>query len=184
MFNKINKLLINKMDKCLNSFKLNIKKFNLNSLDLNIIGNIFIDYFGKKVLLNKLSNIFMERNFFKISLFDKNIKNIVKKSILNLNLDVSIFEKNNDILIRIPILTEEKRYKFVKLLKNETELVKICIRNIRHEFKKKIRILFINKEISKDENKIFNKKIQNITNLYIKNIEFLFLNKKKYLIGN
>ncbi len=183
MFNKLNELLINKMDKCLNSFKLNIKKFNLSSLDLNIIGNIFINYFGKKILLNKLSNISMEKNFFKISLFDKNIKNIVKKSILNLNLDVSIFEKNNDILVRIPILTEEKRYKIIKLLKNETELSKIFIRNIRHEFKKKIRILFVEKKISKDENKIFNKKLQNITNLYIKKIESLFLNKKENLIG-
>ncbi len=179
----INKLNIKKkMESCLNNFKKNINKFNINFLDSSIISNLLINYYNKKIFLYKLSKISIEKkNCFRICLFDKTIKNIVKKSILSLNLNLNINEDKDDILIFIPPLTEEKRYYFIKLLKKEFELSKISIRNVRKYFKNKIKLLIKNINISKDEENKLNFLLQKITNLYINNLNILFLKKKDFL---
>ncbi len=170
-----------KMELCLINFKKKINKFNINFLDTNIISNLLIDYYNKKVFLYKLSNISIERkNCFRIGLFDKSIKNIVKKSILSLKLDLNINEDNDDILIYIPPLTEEKRFYLIKLLKKEFELSKISIRNVRKYFKIKFKSFIKN---NKDEINEFNFLLQEITNLYIEKLVTLFKNKKKNILN-
>ncbi len=170
-----------KMKLCLINFKKNISKFNINFLDTNIISNLLINYYNKKVFLYKLSNIFIEKkNCFRICLFDKSIKNIVKRSILSLNLDLNINEDDNDILIYIPPLTEEKRFYYIKLLKKEFELSKISIRNVRKYFKIKFKSLIKN---NKDKINEFNSLLQEITNLYIKKLNILFKNKKSDMLN-
>ncbi len=181
----INELDIKKkMEICLINFKKNINKFNINFLDVNVISNLLINYYGKKIFLNKLSKISIEKRCcFRICLFDKNIKNIVKKSILSLNLNLNLNENKNDILIFIPPLTEEKRFFFIKLLKKEFELSKISIRNIRKYFNNKIKLLIKNITYSKDEKNKFCFLLQKNTNLYINKLDILFNNKKKNILN-
>ncbi len=180
--NNISKINIdNKMNEILDIYKNNINNLNLNFLDKNIISKILIDCYGKKFFLYKLSRIFLENNYtIRISLFDKNIKKIVKKSIYMYNLDLNINEDNDDIIIYIPPITEEKKINIIKLLKKETELYKIMIRNVRKKFKNKIKLC----NISKDEKNIFNKILQKLTDLYINKINILYLDKEKKIINN
>lgn len=173
-----------KMEFCLINFKKNINKFNINFLDISIISNLLIDYYNKKIFLYKLSNISIEKkSCFRIFLFDKNIKNIVKKSILSLNLDLNINEDRNDILIYIPPLTEEKRFYFIKLLKKEFELSKICIRNVRKYFKVKFKFSIKNFNYNKDEINKFNILLQKLTDLYISKLDILFYKKKNNILN-
>ncbi len=173
-----------KMKLCLINFEKNINKFNIHFLDTNIISNLLIDYYNKKIFLYKLSNIFIEKNnCCRISLFDKNIKNIVKKTILSLNLDLNINEDKDDILIYIPPLTEEKRFYFVKLLKKEFELSKISIRNIRKYFKIKYKSLIRNFNYNKDKINKFNILLQKLTDLYISKLDILFYKKKNNILN-
>ncbi len=174
-----------KMDKCIISFNKKISKFRINNLNFDYIYNLHIDYYGKKTNLSKLINIsIINNNSLKILCFDKNIKNKIRRviDVSNLNLTTNI--SNNDIIINLPIITQDYRNKIINLLKNELEFFKISLRNIRKVFKNKIKILFINKVISKDENILFNNNLQLITNKYIKKLNFFFLNKKKDILIN
>ncbi len=177
--------LSNKMDNIVISFKKKINKFRTNRIDIGIISNLKINYYGKNCLLSNISRILVENNStLRISLFDKN-KNIIKsveRKILSENIDLYPIIENNDLLIRVPPLTEEKKIKIIKLLKSELELGKIYIRNIRKIFKSKIKKNLKNKKLSIEEEKYFFKKLQKITDFNIKIINNIFLNKKKEII--
>ncbi len=183
--NNINKTsIINKMDKVLMNYKNNINNYNFNILDKNIISNIKINYYGKLIYLYKLSNILLEnKSIIRVVLFDRNIKNLVKKSIISYGLDLNISDDKNDILICIPPLTQDKKNNFIKLLKKETELFKVYIRNIRKKIKNKIKLLVKSINYSKDEEKNINIILQNLTDLYINNIDKLFIEKKNQLLN-
>ncbi len=173
-----------KMLECIVSCQNNINKYNVNSLNISLISNLSINYYGNKVFLHKLSRITVENfNSIRISLFDKKIKNDVKKCIFLLKLDLNVMEDKNDLIIYLPSLTQERKKKNLKLLKGEIELFKICIRNVRRDFKKKSRLMLKNKIISENENLNINIKLQKITCIYIEKLNDIFLSKKKELIS-
>ncbi len=182
-FNGFNKLNIeDKFKECLFNYINKISKFNINFLDTKIISDLLINYYGESIPLSKLSKICIDNTIIKISLFDKNIKNIVKKKIFLLNLNLNINDDKDDILIYIPPLTQEKRFFFVKLLNKEKELAKISIRNIRMNFKNKIKLIY-KKEFSIDEEKNILNKLQKYTDFYINKINLIFIEKKKKILG-
>ncbi len=184
MLDKINKNIIeSKMTSCIKSFKKNIIKYNIDNLNINIIGDLLINYYGKKICLSKISRIVIENNYmFRISLFDLSIKNIVKKIIYNTGLDYNIIDDKNDILIYVSIITEDKKNKIIKLLKDNVELTKICIRNIRRYFNNKIKLLLKKKIISEDEKNKLILDLQKITNFYIDKINIIFIKKKEKIL--
>ncbi len=177
---KFNELDIKKeMCKCVNSFKKNITKYSGN-INIKVISRLLVDYYGSKFFLCKLSRIVMENfNSVRISLFDYKIKDSVKKSIYLSKLDLNITDSGKDIVLSLPLLTEERKKKILKLLKNEMELAKILIRNIRRKFKNKLKIFIKNNYFSKDEENNINIKLQKNTNFYIKEIKDIFLKQKK-----
>ncbi len=170
------------MNKCVCSFKEKISKYNLNFNNINIISNLYIDYYGYKTKLYKLSNICFENNCFKISLFDKKIKNKVRNIIETSNLNLTTNICDNNIIVNLPPITEQYRIKILNLLKKDLEFFKISIRNKRKFFKNNIKILLKNKIFSKDESLLLNNKLQFMTNKYIKILSMLFLNKKKNIL--
>ncbi len=174
-----------KMDECVSSFKKKISNYNVNKININIFSDLIINYFGENINLGKLSNIvIINNNLIKISLFDKNIKNNVRKVIETSNLNVSTNIDNNNILINLPPITENYRKNIFNKLKYDFEKYKVNIRNIRKFFNIKNKNLWLNKYINEDQFKLFNKKIQIFTNNYINLINIIFNNKKKIILNN
>ncbi len=170
------------MNKCIISFKKKISKYNLNYNNINIISNLFVDYHGYKTKLSKLSSILLKNNSFKISLFDKNIKNQVRKVIETSGLNFTTNVSKNDIIVNLPIITEQHKMKILDLLKKDLQFFKISIRNKRKFFKNNIKILLNNKVFNKDQSLLLNNKLQFITNKYIKILDDLFINKKNNIL--
>ncbi len=169
------------MCKCINILKTNVSRYT-GGINIKFISHLLIDYHGNKIFLYKLSRIVLDNyNSLRISLFDFSIKNNVKRSIYLSKLDLNIVEIGNDLIITLPVLTEEKKKKILKLLKNEIELSKILIRNIRRKYKNKLKIFLKNKYINEDEKKNINVKLQKDTDFYIKEIDDIFLDQKKKL---
>ncbi len=182
---KFNEFDIKKeMSDCVCVFKKNINRY-IGNINTEIISRLLVDYYGNKVFLYKLSRITIENfNSLRISLFDASIKNNVKKSIFLSKLDLNITDSGKDLIVYLPLLTEERKKKILKLLKNDMELAKILIRNIRRKFKNKFKLFVKNGSFSKDEEKNINIKLQKNTDFYIKEIKNIFLNRKKQLFLN
>ncbi|XRX42435.1 MAG: ribosome recycling factor [Buchnera aphidicola (Eriosoma harunire)] len=172
-----------KMNQCVESFKKNISKIRTGRAFHEILDSVFIDYFGVKQMLKNISSIsILDSKTLKIDLFDKSISSIVQKSILNADLGVSVSMLGDIIHVIFPVLTEERRKKFIKLVRIDSENFKIAIRNIRRVSNEQIKKLLKNNIISKDIEYRTQLEIQSLTDECIKIIDRITYDKEEQLM--
>ena len=82
------------------------------------------------------------------------------------------------IFLPVPLMTEDRRKKLVKTLKEEEEFAKISVRNIRHDALKKVKTQKDDSEISEDEQKKLEKDIQEKVDEANKKISEMTKNKE------
>ncbi|WP_343184184.1 ribosome-recycling factor [Buchnera aphidicola (Ceratovacuna keduensis)] len=164
---------------CINSFKKKIDSIRAGLASASLVENILIEYYGKKIFLNKISRIIVHNNrTLKISLFDKFLNNNVVKSILKSNIGLSTYIKNDNIFVSVPFLTKEKRIKLIKFVYKEGENAKINIRIVRRDINTKFNNMYLDKQIDKDSKYRIEKIIQNLTNDFVKKIDNILTYKK------
>ncbi|CAL4321599.1 Ribosome-recycling factor [Buchnera aphidicola (Protaphis terricola)] len=183
MINKIYVKSNQKMEICLKSFKNQLNNIRTGRASPELLNDIYIEYFGSQVSLPKISNIVVENyHTLKINVFDSYSTPLINKAILNSNLNLNPIIHGKDIIVPIPGLTEERRKHLIKIIKNNAENTRVCIRNIRRNANEEIKLHVKNKIIGEDQERIAQNKIQNITNEYIKKIEKILLIKEKELM--
>ncbi len=171
MYNKNFENLKNKINKLIESFKNKIKKINLENnyeFILNKI-EIFENENNLKKNIFYLSEITKDnKNNIIIKPFKKeNIKEIVdelKKIKKNINLTTS----KDYIKINNEIITIEKKNDLIKIIKNEKELLKILIRNLRKKENEKYKKELKEKKIIQ---KIIDDNIKKIEDICLENIK-------------
>ncbi|WAI11994.1 MAG: ribosome recycling factor [Buchnera aphidicola (Macrosiphum albifrons)] len=179
MINQINTNTQEQMEKCIQTFQKNINNIKTGRASPTLLHNIYIEYFGSRTSLRQVSNIIVEDSHtLKINVFDNSITSLISKAILNSNLDLNPIMQGKDIIIPIPPLTEERRKKLIKIIRNDAESSRIKIRNIRRDSNDKIKRLVKNKIISEDNEHISQTKIQTMTDEYIRKIDSI-LSKKE-----
>ncbi len=186
MLNEISQSNIKKkMNEVLIYLENEIKKLNITGINYDLISNLLINYYGNLTKLKYLSKISIENKFsLRISLFDKKIKNIVEKTILLSKLDLNLSNDIKDIIITVPVITQERKKDILKIIKKKIELAKVSIRNKRKLIKNKIVFFLKEKIINKEQEKSNIKKLQEIVNFYIKEINFIYIKQKKKMLNN
>ncbi|MCV2528518.1 MAG: ribosome-recycling factor [Candidatus Lightella neohaematopini] len=187
----MNKKFLLEVEKLMNdSVKLfinKINKINIYCISPDLIKNIKVKHYNKVMLLHTISSIIIDNNnTIFIDVFNKKLLSSVKKSIRDSKLELNQSFINNKICISNPILTNERRHNILKLINNETEIARISIRNIRHNYLNKIKSSYKkNKFFNKDEFKLVSNKIQEITNFWINKINNHYSTiEKEILIKN
>jgi len=184
MINQIHAKTREQMESCIQMFHENINNIKTGRASPTLLHNIYIEYFGSKTSLRQVSNIIVEDSHtLKINVFDGSITSLIRKSILNSNLDLNPILQGKDILIPIPVLTEERRKKLIKVIRSDAENSRIRIRNIRRDSNERIKNLFKNKTISEDSEHTAQSKIQVMTDEYIKKIDSILLKKETELMN-
>ncbi|CAL4321024.1 ribosome recycling factor [Buchnera aphidicola] len=184
MVENIQKYVNKKMEECIVKFKKKINTIRTGRVSTDILNGIFIEYYGKKIELKKIANITIENSqTLKVTPFENSIQKLIEKKIISSNLGLNPISKGNTILIKIPFLTEERRKELVKIVKNDTEKVRINIRNIRRDAKEKIKKLLIDKVITKDKDYTFQSNLQIKTNFFIKKIDNILKKKELELMN-
>ncbi|QCI19804.1 MAG: ribosome recycling factor [Buchnera aphidicola (Brevicoryne brassicae)] len=179
MINKININSDERMKACIQIFQNNVNNIRIGRASPLLLNNIYIEYFGVKTALRQVANIIVEDSHsLRINVFDSSVTPLIKKSILNANLDLNPILNGKDIIIKVPALTEERRKNLIKVIRNDAENSRICVRNIRRDSNDKIKKLIKEKIISKDEERLAQIKIQTMTNEYVKEIESILLKKE------
>lgn len=86
------------------------------------------------------------------------------------------------ILIKVPLLTEERRRDLVKYAKKLAEDGKIAIRNIRQDYLKKIKAAETTKTISEDISKWYEKDLQKAIDDEVDTIEKMLKHKEEEIM--
>tara|TARA_Y100000768_G_C23695942_1_gene549107 strand:+ start:119 stop:676 length:558 start_codon:yes stop_codon:yes gene_type:complete len=142
----------------------------------NMLTNVFVDYYGTSTPISQTANINTpDGRTLIIQPWDKSMLPEIEKGIEVANLGFNPMNNGENIIINVPVLTEERRRELVKQAKNEIEEAKIAIRNARKEANNEIKK---SNEFSEDLKKNSELDIQEITDGSIKKVDIIFNEKQ------
>jgi ribosome recycling factor len=160
-----------------------LKNIRSGRVSPDILKTIIVDSYGSKMPLTQLANINnLDNMTLSVSIWDNSLVKGVEKSILESNLGVTPQTDGNNLLLKFPELTSERRKDLVKIINEISEKFKISIRNIRRKFMDIVKNEEKEKSISLDESKKFNDDIQKLTDDFISQIDKNSSNKESEII--
>ena len=138
----------------------------------DILKTITIDSYGSKMPLTQLANINnLDNMTLSVTIWDNSLVKIIEKSILESNLGVTPNADGNNLLLKFPEITSERRKELVKIINEISEKFKISIRNLRRKFIDIVKNLEKDKSISLDETKKLLDDIQKLTDRFTSKID-------------
>jgi len=166
------------MDKVIESTKQEFSKIQTGRAKASLLDGIKAEYYGALTPINQMAKISApEPRQLLVAPFDKTVIGDIEKAILKSDLGLNPNNDGDLIRINIPQLTEERRKKLVKVVKQKAEDGKISIRNIRRQANSDLEELEKEGEISEDNYRRGLDNIQEITDEYIAKIDSLLENK-------
>ena len=171
------------MNSSISVFSNELKNIRTGRVSPDILKSIVIECYGSKTPLNQLSNVNnLDNMTLNVSIWDTSLVKSVEKTILDSNLGVTPQTDGNNIILKFPELTAERRKELVKIISEISEKFKISVRGIRRKFLDEIKNLEKSKSISIDESKRYQENIQKITDNSISEIENLSTLKESEIL--
>jgi ribosome recycling factor len=99
----------------------------------------------------------------------------IERAIINANLGFNPQNDGQQVIINIPMLTEERRRQLVKQVGQECEHGKVSVRSVRKEINEMIKKV---KGVSEDDQKNAEDQVQKLTDDYILKIDALMKKKE------
>jgi ribosome recycling factor len=141
-----------------------------------MLDGIQVSYYGAMSPLNQVSSITSQdaRTLF-IKPWEKGMIPEIEKAIMVANLGLTPQNDGQQVIINIPMLTEERRKQLVKQSSHECEQGKVSIRSIRKETNEQLKKI---KGVSEDDVKNAEETVQKLTDESIHKIDALLKKKE------
>ena len=150
---------------------------------VSMLDLIRAEVYGQKMPLNQLATISTpEPQMITVQVWDTNNVKFIEKAIRESDLNVNPSTEGQLIRVPVPKLSEERRKELIKIVKGQSEKIKIAIRNIRRDGMDMLKIEQKEKNISEDQNKKLSEELQKITDKFIKDIDFKIAEKEKEIL--
>jgi len=157
------------MTKSLNHVASELTKIRAGKANPSMLDGILVSYYGATTPLNQVSSLTTPdaRTIF-IKPWEKGMINEIEKAIRDANLGLNPQNDGQQVIINVPMLTEERRKQLVKQVGQECEHGKVSIRTIRKETNKQIKKI---KGASEDDVKNAEESVQEMTNDFIARVD-------------
>ena len=164
------------MNKALNHLSLELSKIRAGKANPSMLDGLLVSYYGAMSPLSQVSSITTPdaRTLF-IRPWEKGLIQEIEKAIINANLGLTPQNDGQQVIINIPMLTEERRKQLVKQVSHECEQGKVSIRSIRKETNESLKKI---KGVSEDDVKNAEETVQKLTDEFMLKID-AFLRKKE-----
>lgn len=164
------------MNKGLSHLAHELTKIRAGKANASMLDGVMVSYYGTMTPLNQVSSLTTPdaRTIF-IKPWEKNIIPEIEKAILNANLGLNPQNDGQQVIINVPMLTEERRKQLVKQVGQECEHGRISVRNIRKETNEHLKKI---KGASEDDVKNGEETVQQMTNEFITKIDTLMKKKE------
>jgi ribosome recycling factor len=141
-----------------------------------MLDGIMVSYYGAMSPLNQVSSMTAPdaRTIF-IKPWEKGLIQEIEKAIQNANLGLNPQNDGQQVIINIPMLTEERRRQLVKQVGQECEHGRISVRTIRKETNEELKKV---KGVSEDDVKNAEEVVQKLTDDSIARIDALLKKKE------
>ena len=161
-----------KMQSTLQSLTQDLSSIRTGRAHVSMLDLIRAEVYGQKMPLNQLATISTpESQLVTVQVWDANNVKFVEKAIRESDLNVNPSVDGQIVRVPVPKLSEERRKELIKIVKNQSEKIKISIRNIRREGMDSLKEFLKNKEITEDDNKKISDELQKITDKFIQEVD-------------
>ena len=171
------------MNQSVEAFSNELKNIRTGRVSPDILKSIIVESYGSRTPVTQLSNINnLDNMTLNLNVWDSSLVKTIEKTILESNLGATPQVDGNNILLKFPELSAERRKELVKIISEIAEKYKISIRNTRRKYLDQIKNFEKEKAISIDESKKFQDDIQKITDNSIKDIEDITVSKESEIL--
>jgi ribosome recycling factor len=164
------------MNKAFAHVGIELTKIRAGKANPSMLDGIMVSYYGAMSSLNQVSSMTTPdaRTIF-IKPWEKGLINEIEKSIRDANLGLNPQNDGQQVIINVPMLTEERRKQLVKQVGQECEHGKVSVRNVRKEINEQLKKI---KGASEDDVKNGEEAVQQMTNDFIAKIDALMKKKE------
>lgn len=164
------------MSKALQHVGHELTKIRAGKANPAMLDGIQVSYYGAMSPLNQVSSMTTPdaRTIF-IKPWEKGLIQEIERAILAANLGLNPQNDGQQVIINIPMLTEERRKQLVKQVGHECEHGRVSVRNIRKETNEHLKKV---KGVSEDDVKNAEEHVQKLTDEFITKIDALMKKKE------
>ncbi|MBS1489835.1 MAG: ribosome recycling factor [Bacteroidetes bacterium] len=157
------------MNKALNHVASELAKIRAGKANPSMLDGIMVSYYGVMSPLHQVSSITTpEARTIFIKPWEKNLIQEIEKAIMTANIGLTPQNDGQQVIINIPMLTEERRKQLVKQVGQECEQGKVSVRSIRKETNESLKKI---KGVSEDDIKNAEEQVQKLTDDSISKID-------------
>lgn len=172
-----------RMQKSLEALRADLAKVRTGRAHTGILDHVQVDYYGNPTLLTQVANVtLIDARTIGVQPWEKKMVAVVEKAIRDADLGLNPATQGDMIRVPTPMLTEERRKEFVKLVKNEGEDAKIAVRNIRRDANEAYKKMLKDKECSEDDERRAQDDVQKLTDRYVSDVDRMIAEKEKELL--
>ena len=155
-------------------------KIRAGKANPSMLDGVQVSYYGAMSPINQVASVTTPdaRTIF-IKPWEKGLIQEIEKAIINANLGVTPQNDGQQVILNVPMLTEERRRQLVKQVGQEVEHGKISIRNIRKETNEHLKKI---KGVSEDDVKNAEDTVQKLTDEYIHKVDGLMKKKESEIM--
>jgi ribosome recycling factor len=164
------------MGKALSHASNELTKIRAGKANPSMLDGIMVSYYGAMSPLSQVSSMTTPdaRSIF-IKPWEKGLIQEIEKAIRDANLGLNPQNDGQQVIVNIPMLTEERRKQLVKQASAECEHGKVSVRSIRKDTNEQLRKI---KGVSEDDIKNAEEQVQKFTDDTIAKIDALLKKKE------
>ncbi|HOO09112.1 MAG TPA: ribosome recycling factor [Cyclobacteriaceae bacterium] len=153
-----------------------LSKIRAGKASPSMLDGLLVSYYGSMSPLNQVASVTTPdaRSIF-VKPWEKNLIPEIEKAIMAANLGLNPQNDGQQIIINVPMLTEERRKQLVKQVGHECENSRISIRNVRKDTNESLKKI---KGVSEDDIKNAEESVQKLTDEHINKIDALMKKKE------
>jgi ribosome recycling factor len=175
----IKKTAEQKMQKSLETLKLDLAKIRTGRAHTGLLDHIQVDYYGSATQLTQIANVsLVDARTIGVQPWEKKMIPVVEKAIRDADLGLNPATNGDIIRVPMPALTEQRRKDLTKVVKSEGEDAKIAVRNLRRDANNQIKDELKAKTISEDEERKAQDDMQKLTDRNIAEIDRMVTQKE------
>ena len=148
-----------------------------------LVEKLPVEYYGSTVPLQQIAGFQVpEARTLVVKPHDRGAMAAIERAIRDS--DLGLQPSNDGVVIRLsfPVLTEERRKEYVKVVKNMSEDGRVAVRNVRRDARKQLETSEKNSEFSKDDLERSEKELDKYTQEHIEQIDKAFARKEQELL--
>jgi ribosome recycling factor len=184
MIEDVKKEATGQMKKAVEALSTELQKIRTGRAHPSLLDHIQVSYYGSQVPLKQVANVSAEdARTLLVQVWDKGMATVVDKAIRESDLGLNPSTAGMSIRVPMPPLTEERRRDLLKVVRHETELAKVAVRNARRDANKDLEALVKEKLVSEDDERRAHEAIQKLTDQYIKDIDEVLAKKEQDMMA-